>query len=342
MSDLLAILAGKDEQEFKDTVAELEERSGFPSEDVRHLSETTQALRAKVVQLGLDPDDTTGEELYYALQARYEKDAASVDRALGVNAQTSFAERAQKAAELVYHSVDLKEVWTLKNSAAKSLIKQTPPKKLMKALHYRSVDSLLKREDIAAIFVSADLLEVSTWRKKVEAKLARLSSTSYELKPLKTVALPDKIPGTENTFKVLANGAVGSIALNPKVGNAPTLTMALLLIDGLESLSENRLSHNLHRAHPALSWWLGAEHLLMFNDGEPVSLNFKDVSHNHLVGANYQDRLRSNGHHLFWAGLMNRYRQYVEELPVSAAAASQEVAKAFKPAIDLVPELVEA
>src|SRR5947208_2061243 len=103
MSKTLARLLGKSEKEVVAAISKLEALCGYPSEDVRLLAENKQKLRAKTMQLGLDPDDTTDEELYYALLGRFSRDSQTIDKALGVNDSTKLDERIDKAIQLVNH-----------------------------------------------------------------------------------------------------------------------------------------------------------------------------------------------------------------------------------------------
>lgn len=339
MSDVLASLTGKPSWQVAKAISNLEEMSGQPSEDARLLAEVKQLGRQRLSQLGLDPDDTTAPELYHALLARYSRDAAVIDRALGVTADTDFATRALKASQLVSRSVQLKENWALKKSEARNLIRRNPPKQLMKKLNYRSVDSMLKHVDIFEIFAVAGRLEHDTWHKKIETSLARLSSSSYELR-LPLVKIIDNISGRPMNM-IAADPVLGVVAVSGQKDKTPTLSIALNILDGLEGMSENRVLHDLHSCHPALNWWLGAEHLLSLHNGEPVSLNFKDVAKNHLSLADFDGRQCAHGHASLWAELMDRYRQYIDELPQDFAAAERGAAKVLMPASELVPELAE-
>src|SRR3989344_1896772 len=146
MSKNLARLLAREETEITKSIAKLEELCGFPSEDVRLLAENKQKLRAKVHQLGLDVDDTTDQELYHALRARFERDSQMLDKALGVDSGTKLEERINKAVQLVNHCASTDEVWVVKNLVAKSTLTKLPPKHVAKVLHYRSIASMIKRQ----------------------------------------------------------------------------------------------------------------------------------------------------------------------------------------------------
>jgi ribosome assembly protein YihI (activator of Der GTPase) len=75
----IARILGEDEDRVATLVNALEEKNGFPSHDVRYLAENVQKIHSKITDLGLDPDDTTGEELFHALLVKFEKDSNVFD-----------------------------------------------------------------------------------------------------------------------------------------------------------------------------------------------------------------------------------------------------------------------
>ena len=73
MSKLLSDLLGAAEPMFSLAIKQLEADSGNPSADIRLTAEITGKVYLKTQELGLDPDDTTGRELYHALLNLIEK-----------------------------------------------------------------------------------------------------------------------------------------------------------------------------------------------------------------------------------------------------------------------------
>ncbi|MEX1995269.1 MAG: hypothetical protein WD887_00625, partial [Candidatus Saccharimonadales bacterium] len=127
MSKLLAALLDKPEHEVGNLIKKLEQASGYPSEDVRLASDHSRHVKSKLRQLNLDPEDTTPQELYHALLARFEGDSRQIDRAVGVAYDASLSKRLEIALELIRHCADFKEQWFLKRTAAKKLLKLQPP-----------------------------------------------------------------------------------------------------------------------------------------------------------------------------------------------------------------------
>lgn len=318
----LAVLLGKTEQELHQNIGKLEQMCGFPSEDVRIMAESKSQLRHKLGQLGLDPDDTTGPELYHALLAKYDKDAATVDRVLGVSVQTSSEQKLDKVCQLLDHTLHLRQTWVLKSTVAKQLLAANPPKKLMKSLGYRSVDSFLKREDIAAALLAAEQIESASWQKRMQSKIHKLPSTNFELRTPQVVKLSSKLPSME--AGVVVSQLAGAAAMWPNSYDMPTLTMALMLADGLAQIGEQQERLSLDPAHIALKWWTDAEHLVFDDNGQPVSLNFKDIATNHLQAHAYGQHSNQNGHQAMWAQLMERYKNYIDELPQEIESVPQK------------------
>lgn len=342
MAGKIAQLVGKAESEAESLVAKLEDMSGFPSEDVRMLAGMMQRSRAKLTQLGLDPDDTTAEELYYSLRAKFDRDSLLIDRALGVKEGATSAECQLKACKLVNYAVSSAEVWTLKPAATKEVLRANVPKKVMKKLGYRSIDSMLKREDFTATFLAAKAIESPTWQKKLASQLHRKTTASYELRSLRATSLPEKLASYEIKDKVVASGELGVAAVWPTHNQVSVLSLSLALLNALDGICEQKLHHRLHSVHPALNWWSDTEHLFYAPKGELVSLNFLDIADDHTAEKPFEHRSHDNAHLAFWNQLADRYKQYLTELPDEVVGAEKKIESAFELRPELVEELVEA
>src|SRR3989304_1942100 len=97
MSAHLSKLVGKAEEEVAQFINRMEDRFGYPSVDVRLLAEINQIAKQKVAELGLDPHDTTGEELYHALCAKFDRDSRQIDRAIGISSGMNLDQRISRA-----------------------------------------------------------------------------------------------------------------------------------------------------------------------------------------------------------------------------------------------------
>lgn len=312
MSKKLAKLLSVDATGLALVISKLEEKTGFPSEDVRLLAQNKHQVRRKIEQLGLDANDTTDKELYYALRARYVRDSQMLDKALGVNQHTNLDNRLNKVIQLVNHCASVDDVWVIKNSLAKAALVKYPPRQVGRHLHYRSASSLIKREDTAEIYLAASLIESTTWRKNIAKYLAKLNASSYELRPVRIVHLKtDKWQNlTGPDSNVVIDKHTGAVALWPSddLSRASVLCLTLFLLSGLRALNPNGYSEALHELSPALRWWGESENLI--SDGkQPVSLNIKDVSLNHLNEHDHRQAIRHHGSYSLWQTLTSRYEQ---------------------------------
>ncbi len=315
MKKILSKLLDKSEDEIAEQITKLESATGYPSEDVRLLAENKQRLRVKMSQLGLDPDDTTDEELYQAVLARFERDSEMIDKAVGVNQFTSFDERLNKAIQITDHCASVDDAWVVKSSVIKSLLAKYPPKHVAKALRYRSVASLLKREEKATVILSAELLEPETWQKNMAKELSKLNSSSYELRPIKITKLPDIFKSTISEVIILSNKTMGALAVLPhaEIQNAPVLSLSLIILNGLFGLNPDGYRASLDELSPAMHWWADADFLVA--DGEPaISLNLHDVSNNYQRRNSMAESAANHGANSLWLELSSRYERLKQEL----------------------------
>jgi hypothetical protein len=324
MPNAIAKLIDRPEQLVENIVSKLEDLNGQPSEDVRLLAENLQKTRIKISQLGLDPDDTTGQELYHCLRAKFVKDSDQLDRALGIKEGDEVGLRADKATQMVASLAGLPEMWLLKHNAAKDLLRRSPPKKLMKKFNYHSVQSLLKRENLDNIFLAATLLESEAWQAGLAKKVAKLGYANFEIRRLHVVSLPSSYykNSVESKLRVVTSPHLGSVAIW-RAGlpdNASTLAIANLLANGLEKLSGTSLGAEFFALNPALRWWSDNSNLVSAHDSGPVSLSLKDIAHNTLYDHTYQDRTNKHGAKALFDTLLSRYQNQSDRLSDSMRA----------------------
>src|SRR5665213_1747221 len=141
-------------------------------------------LKSKVESLGLDPADTTGEELYEALKVKLSNDLAQLDGAWGLNGSND----SQKIIQVLEQAARKDDILAIKCVAIKRLLKASPPKKTMKLLGYRSLESMLKREDTRQVLAIALNHESNLWNSRVSHKISGLKSSDYEFRKIKFFA----------------------------------------------------------------------------------------------------------------------------------------------------------
>lgn len=235
---------------FRLGLKRLETAHGAPNSDIRLTTQVLHQTQAKLKQLGLSPRDTTAEELYHALAERIKADDARLNRALRTRAATYVSAEADLAAGMI-HAIkelpDSKRCFALKTSVLKSVIKQLPPKRAMKRLGYRSLDSMLKHEPPVSIMAAAWLSEGSTWRQKMLESYKRLQPSDFEDRSI-SLMRPDskrwqelaKDAVSQTRHNILCLRELGALVFLPLPDDAPAGSTTASLSLALHELNEIR------------------------------------------------------------------------------------------------------
>jgi hypothetical protein len=173
--------------------------------DIRFSAHVRQATQAKMRELGLDPQDTTPEELYHLLQQRMRADDTKLAKRLRTEAATHVSAEAEVVSGMIHtlkQLPDSKHCFALKNSSLRALLKKLPPKKAMKQLGYRSQDSFLKHEAPASVLAAAWLTEGASWQHRLLEQYKHLTSADFETRDI-TIIQPDS-----KRWRELAESAV--------------------------------------------------------------------------------------------------------------------------------------
>jgi hypothetical protein len=190
MSRYLSQALATDDLHFNRSIKELEKINGHPKHDIRLYSDMSQRLKASIEYLGLDPSDTTAEELYHALNEKLKTDDAKLIKELRTLAakNVSLEANISDGIKQLLSSLDIKgKCFSLKSSSIKKLIQSNPPKKVMKELGYRSLDSLFKHEPTALIVLAINRFETKSYIKAYYQKYFKLLSTDFEERQLTVV-----------------------------------------------------------------------------------------------------------------------------------------------------------
>lgn len=254
MSKNLSQLLGKSPSEVSYVLHKLESLSGYNSEDNKLLSEIRSKLWPKIAELGLDPADTTPDELYHAVQARYKDDSQNFSKIIGSGLSTS--DKINNAtAELISAIGILDNTWILKRKVFKDLLTRHQPKKLMKHLNYRSLGSMLKRENVAEILAAAMLLESDTWMKNLHKDMMKLIPSDFEVRPVEIVIMAENrwsiIKPPSNVTKI---DILGSVVLWPSHFPAQNSLMTFIKIIGaVEDIELDNLALKINQVSPDFS-----------------------------------------------------------------------------------------
>jgi len=190
MSNFLRDLLGAKEPLFSKSLAQLEAVTHKQGIDARLIGEIHQKAATAIKALGLDEKDTTGPELYHALIAKIEQHDEHLAKQIGgPNAYDvqALLPLIKKAAEKVNIP---RSCWVLKKSVAKAMLRATPPPNIMKRLHCRSVDSMLKRENLLEIYGALRFAESPEWLKAFNQKYKKLKPSDFETRQIEIVVMP--------------------------------------------------------------------------------------------------------------------------------------------------------
>jgi hypothetical protein len=168
------------EPQFSHTLKDWERICGYPSHDIRILNEAKQSIRSVLAELALDEEDTLPEELYYALQQKALKNSIKLGKILSISVDAAPDKVVESVSAFVDSSKINREIWTIKPSVLKQWLKKQPPKKLLKALKLKSIDSVLKRSKPAEILGLAYMVETPEWCAKMQACYKNLKATDFQ------------------------------------------------------------------------------------------------------------------------------------------------------------------
>ena len=190
MSRMISELLGATEPMFSIAVRQLEQASGKPGVDVRLTAEIIGQVYQKTAELHLDPKDTTGKELYAALLHRFKRDDEHFTKLIGGGNASTVQELLPKM-KAAAEAVDIpRKCWVLKKGVAKDFLRKTPPTNIMKRLGYRSVDSMLKNENIFEVYGALRFAESVDWLNRFDAQYTTIKPSDFEERDIEIVAMP--------------------------------------------------------------------------------------------------------------------------------------------------------
>jgi hypothetical protein len=190
MSRLIAELLGADQRSFATTIQRLETMCLQPGVDTKLTADIITQSREKSRRLQLDPADTTKQELYYGLLAKAKEDDKVLRQKIGITDETAPVKASKIIATQSQALLKKDKVICMQTATVKKILKSVPPKKTMKALHFRSVDSVLKREDPLVLYALAVRLEDKSWHAQLQARLKRLQPRDAKEATIQVLSLP--------------------------------------------------------------------------------------------------------------------------------------------------------
>lgn len=192
MSRVIAELLNAPEPHFSTLLKKLEAAGGRPGVDIHLSADINAIVQQKIKELGMDTTDTTGRELYHALQALIARHDTFLAQKLGAEDVQDVADILPRIFDCVQQLPIPRSVWAIKHSVAKRLLKSLPPKKVMKHLGYKSIDSMLKREHISEIYSAVRFLESAQWQSKLVKSYRKLQPSDFEVRDIEILLLNAK------------------------------------------------------------------------------------------------------------------------------------------------------
>ena len=189
MSKYISTILGASEPQFSASIKNLEQASLNMGVDVRYGAEIRQGILAKMRELDLDPSDTTGTELFQSLRVKALQDDAVLREVIKIPKTADSVSILHKLATYYRKNYVCEEVWSLKRTVIKKIISSHVPHKTMKALHYRSTLSMLKRESAAEIYAVATLIEGDTYKQKIMADIKNLKASDFEIRKIDCIGI---------------------------------------------------------------------------------------------------------------------------------------------------------
>lgn len=190
MSRLLRYLLEAEEPLFTQSIRELEYLTHKKGVDVRLTADILEKMHAAIRSLDLDSNDTTDKELYFALKHKVHDHNAHIMEVLGLPINASARAITEKLIEVVRTSEAPQRAWVLKRSVAKSLLRDMPPKNLMKHLRYRSIESMFKNEKFSEVYVALRFSEGDEWLQQFNQLLGnRVQPPDFENRKVDIIQL---------------------------------------------------------------------------------------------------------------------------------------------------------
>lgn len=258
MTRVLSELLGAKEPGFRLGLRQLEQAGGAPNEDIRLSAEISQSVQRALNELGLDAHDTTGPELYNALLERAKQDDVVVREVLGLKPDDN--DLNLKVGRLLTTLEAPKKIFALKSSVTKRLLKKHPPKKAMKQLGYRSIDSLLKHEPVALIYGAATIAESPTWHKQLLQCYKQLTPADFETRDVSVFTPANKRWDTLSAdyvadvkHNILTFKELGAVVLLPLAADAVDGAALAVTLLGLHAINDIRITSTylkLHQVRP--------------------------------------------------------------------------------------------
>jgi hypothetical protein len=189
MAKFLQQLLDAEEPIFSQALKQLEKASGNSGADVRLIADITEKAHKNMRELGLDPADTTSDELYRALDAKVAADNERVTKIIGAKDSSDVRHLIPYMVEAANKVNFNRNVFVLKHSKAKDFLRQMPPEKLMEKLGYDDIDKMFEGEDFDELYTALRFSEGPEWLEKYNELFKTVTREDYEQRDIRIVVM---------------------------------------------------------------------------------------------------------------------------------------------------------
>lgn len=189
MAKFLRDLLDAEEPLFSLSIRDLESASGNLGADTRLMGDIIKMAHQNLRTMKLDPQNSTGEEIYHALLSHVAEDNKRLAGIIGATDHEDIAHMVPfmvKAAERVKFN---RKVFVLKHEKAKELLRKMPPYILMKELGYKKVDDMFENEDFDEMYTALRFSEGPEWLNKYDELFKSVKASDYEERNIRIVAM---------------------------------------------------------------------------------------------------------------------------------------------------------
>lgn len=191
MTRLLVRLFEAPEVEFRGLIDDWEKKTGRNSVDISLTNKLMHQSKEILKYINLD-DNASEREVYHALNDVIANENDKIKNELKIDDSSTPTDVLKKIIKFINGKDVAGQSFYLKPTKAREFIKKHPPKKIMKALGYRSVDSLLKREPYGLIINLAKGREGVEWNREYARFCNNLVGSDFSLHDITITLVSDK------------------------------------------------------------------------------------------------------------------------------------------------------
>lgn len=179
MSNILGKMLSSSGRLFESMISDFEKATGNGAIDVDLIGDITTRSNQKVSALGLSPVDTLPTELVAALTNKLHVDTNLINqKAVGHNQDITFYNL--QLTRLLNNMLD-QSICRLGERTQINLLFSCPPVRLLKKLKLKTSDELIKKFNIAEVFVVAMAIESSDWQTTLIDQITQIPPDKYEI-----------------------------------------------------------------------------------------------------------------------------------------------------------------